>query len=31
MNILEFLKNSADFRSEIKEKGDGIAIIEVLR
>lgn len=29
--FLEFLKNSADFRSEIKEKGDGIAIIEVLR
>ena len=29
--FLEFLKNSTDFRSEIKEKGDGIAIIEVLK
>lgn len=29
--FLENIKNSADFRTEIMEKGDGIAIIEVLK
>ena len=29
--FLDNIKNNSDFRVEIKEKGDGIAIIKVLK
>ncbi len=30
-NFLKYIANNNDFRTEIKEKGDGIAIIEVIK
>ncbi len=30
-NFLKYIANNSDFRTEIKEKGDGIAIIEVIK
>ncbi len=30
-NFLKYIANNSDFRTEIKDKGDGIAIIEVIK